>query len=505
MTEAPDISPLACPRPHAGRQARLLHVGLLAWRRLEETKRTLKSFFIHNSIGQGLKFWYALDGGYNPRVRAVLDRFGEPAFIAKEQQGIGPMFAHLAAALAAKAKPGDGVLLLENDWISLRPLPMDLIWWAVDNPDIAFLRLMGRRRGLRRGRLWNVVNDNKRQASGAPGGSLTKWAKRDVCGETILVGDSYWSHPPSAGRPEFFVSVTDGCDQERKSMGIRLQRPIAWLAQNQVFAHTAHANSTKVHFGGNTRAPKRLVSLAELKARAAEDGPHCALAAESLPVIAECKSVLYIGANPRRFQLYKALSHCDIVVVEAWPLNARQLQAGGRFPAVRKVIEGDISSPRTMSAVWARGPYDMVVWWHGPEHASPGQAARLLAAPDGLLVRLARRVVLVGAPWGHYRQGVVGGNVFERHLSEWGADELRGLGYASAHLGERDHAGKLVGWMHTGSRAPRGARWFHISNRPFRAGKGPDGECPRPRRCPTARQRNPCSYRELKRRMARRG
>lgn len=59
------------------------------------------------------------------------------------------------------------------------------------------------------------------------------------------------------------------------------------------------------------------------------------------------------------------------------------------------------------------------------EHLTKEDGLRLLRAME----RIARRKVVVFTPQGFLPQHAVGGNEFQRHLSGWKVDEMRGMGY----------------------------------------------------------------------------
>ena len=59
------------------------------------------------------------------------------------------------------------------------------------------------------------------------------------------------------------------------------------------------------------------------------------------------------------------------------------------------------------------------------EHLTKEDGLRLLRAME----RIARRKVVVFTPQGFLPQHAVGGNEFQRHLSGWEVDEMRGMGY----------------------------------------------------------------------------
>ena len=69
--------------------------------------------------------------------------------------------------------------------------------------------------------------------------------------------------------------------------------------------------------------------------------------------------------------------------------------------------------------------FDCVVALDLIEHVTKDDGLRLLEAIEAI----ARRKVVIFTPNGFLPQDAVGDNEFQRHLSGWEVDEMRGLGY----------------------------------------------------------------------------
>jgi hypothetical protein len=69
--------------------------------------------------------------------------------------------------------------------------------------------------------------------------------------------------------------------------------------------------------------------------------------------------------------------------------------------------------------------FDCVVALDLIEHLTKEDGRRLLRAME----RIARRKVVIFTPQGFLPQHAVGRNEFQRHLSGWEVDEMRGMGY----------------------------------------------------------------------------
>jgi hypothetical protein len=71
------------------------------------------------------------------------------------------------------------------------------------------------------------------------------------------------------------------------------------------------------------------------------------------------------------------------------------------------------------------GSFDCVVALDLIEHLGKEQGLELISKME----RIALRRVIIFTPNGFLPQGETDGNVLQRHLSGWGVDEMRGLGY----------------------------------------------------------------------------
>jgi len=149
------------------------------------------------------------------------------------------------------------------------------------------------------------------------------------------------------------------------------------------------------------------------------------------------ETVLYVGATPQRFQLGRELFDAgyEITLLEAFKHNADHYQD---HPWLKDVICGDV---RDITEIASGCKWDVVVWWHGPEHVAKEGLATVLAD----LGQVANKLVLLGCPWGINRQGVVGGNFYSVHWSSLETSDLATLGYETATLGEKDNPST---WCH---------------------------------------------------------
>jgi len=147
------------------------------------------------------------------------------------------------------------------------------------------------------------------------------------------------------------------------------------------------------------------------------------------------RSCLYVGATPWRFQLARELHEAgyELTLLEVDKDNAYYYEGhpwlGGG------VICGDVSE-FVPSRCW-----DVIVWWHGPEHIAPGELPGTLAK----LEASAEQLVVLAAPWGENWQPMVEGNSHQEHKAHLQPEDFERLGYQTATLGVQ---GDLSTWPH---------------------------------------------------------
>ena len=149
---------------------------------------------------------------------------------------------------------------------------------------------------------------------------------------------------------------------------------------------------------------------------------------------------LYIGANLEMHTGLQMLHDAGytVTVLEVWPEYVRQLRRAPLLWWVAEVLEQDV---RNLAELPPDARWDVVVWYHGPEHLTWAEFAAVL--PE--LERRARRLVVLGAPWGDTRGP--GANPYAHHVSFYYEEDWQRLGYTTRTLGPVDeHGGNLLGW-----------------------------------------------------------
>lgn len=164
------------------------------------------------------------------------------------------------------------------------------------------------------------------------------------------------------------------------------------------------------------------------------------------------QSVLYIGASARikdektgerLFKLYfadrlAAHKHCQYVdLLEVWPANIEGLQGHSLF---RKLILGNGKAV----AEHVDQKYDLIFWWHGPEHIYDHEIPMAVES----MKKVCDKHIILGCPWGMYEQGTVYGNPFEEHKSHLHPEFYENLGFITSTIAKPNHKmGNITSWM----------------------------------------------------------
>jgi len=168
-----------------------------------------------------------------------------------------------------------------------------------------------------------------------------------------------------------------------------------------------------------------------------------------VPEIFDAQAIcLYVGAHEGRIDFGPELVDAGwtLDILEAWEPNCAALHGLG-LPWLRRLLHGDVRDPRGAVGYAGsdalRDSYDLVFWWHGPEHIACSELASCLSAleaitPGGLVV--------LGCPWGDYPQDDAYGNPFERHLWAPEPEDFTALGYDVESLPPRGVGGNLLCW-----------------------------------------------------------
>ncbi|MDT9196034.1 MULTISPECIES: hypothetical protein [unclassified Limnospira] len=145
------------------------------------------------------------------------------------------------------------------------------------------------------------------------------------------------------------------------------------------------------------------------------------------------KTLLYVGARTDRFDYGKELREAGykITILEIFDKNVDFLR---NISWLEEVILGDVRTWKSHQT------YDVVFWWHGPEHIDKKELKPTLSK----LEDLAREAVILGCPWGDYPQGHSYGNEHEEHVSAYDGNDFADLGYQVECLLKKDVRGSNI-------------------------------------------------------------
>ncbi len=159
----------------------------------------------------------------------------------------------------------------------------------------------------------------------------------------------------------------------------------------------------------------------------------------NVPDIFGHKTVLYIGAQTARMDFGDDFRDAgyQIDVLEIYPPNVQYLQKLGW---INTVIEGDV---RQASELLTK-TYDVVFWWHGPEHIEKESLEATIAGLKGIATKL----VVLGCPWGRHVKKHANENPHEAHISALYPEDFRKMEFEVSTLGEQDFPGSnVLAWL----------------------------------------------------------
>lgn len=157
-----------------------------------------------------------------------------------------------------------------------------------------------------------------------------------------------------------------------------------------------------------------------------------------VPTILDYETLLYIGARKRRMQMVNLFVDASYTmdVLEIWPPNVASLKD---LKYIRRVMEGDVRDVLKMNFT----NYDVVMWWHGPEHVHWKELGKILKD----LESLADKFTVVACPWGDNFQEIWKSNIHEEHVSSLYPEIFKGFDWEIDTIGERDTPGSnLLAW-----------------------------------------------------------
>ena len=121
-----------------------------------------------------------------------------------------------------------------------------------------------------------------------------------------------------------------------------------------------------------------------------------------------------------------------ISILEIYKPNVQYFKNDPRFT---EVIEGDVTKFNS------KKKYDIVFWWHGPEHIEEEKIKNTLKK----LELIAKHFVVLGCPWGDVPQSLgLEKNPDEKHVSFIKTGYFESLKYKTAYSGLENAMGSNI-------------------------------------------------------------
>lgn len=178
---------------------------LLTCERFEYTRRTVESLAAHNDLSRFVLL-HGDDASQDGRNAAIASRHGF-ARIETGQQRLGVMQMERQLASEAAALGCDWTIILQNDWQSIRGIPLPLIGFCDGRRDIYCLRLYGRFKN----EADRPAGDRHKGKDGRP----ANWRPLDGAPESTEIGDIHWGSPPAATRTDILVWLLKDAARDR--------------------------------------------------------------------------------------------------------------------------------------------------------------------------------------------------------------------------------------------------------------------------------------------------
>lgn len=171
--------------------------------------------------------------------------------------------------------------------------------------------------------------------------------------------------------------------------------------------------------------------------------------------------ILYIGAHHKEFLMAYSLvetGHSLTLLELNEQFAKRYTLEKYEHELFDNIIVGDVrnldpTALKVLRGAWPSPPlFNVVIWWHGPEHIHRHEVNPTIAS----LERITKRLVVLACPWGktHMDRKVDNGKIpGQVHLSQLYPEDFEILGYQTATIGFADgriadprHATHLFAW-----------------------------------------------------------
>lgn len=173
--------------------------------------------------------------------------------------------------------------------------------------------------------------------------------------------------------------------------------------------------------------------MKNVKKESEADQKRTASLGRLIPDLFNYKTVLYIGARNKRIDYGDTFveKQYDITVLEIFEPNVRYLKT---VKWIKEVIHADVTTFETDKK------YDIVFWWHGPEHVEKSQLETTIKKLEGM----ANIAVVLGCPWGNVVQADKDSNPHERHISYLDRGDFEKMGHTVEYIEPKDIMGSNI-------------------------------------------------------------
>lgn len=152
-------------------------------------------------------------------------------------------------------------------------------------------------------------------------------------------------------------------------------------------------------------------------------------------------TLLYIGARPNRIDNLDLFAGFNVTILEVWHKNVVAISNNKCDLRIKKnisklnnlkVVEGDIYD-------FNSGIYDVVMWWHGPEHVDQ---SRLDICIDNC-INTSSKYTIIGCPWGDYKEHHFN-NPYENHVSSLQPEYFERKGFYVEVMGKEGPGSNIM-------------------------------------------------------------
>lgn len=220
-------------------------IALQSCGRLDLTTQTLETFAYHNpTLPPWVSKIHAEDGVVDKRNILLSTQHGFDNVTHKRRLGNTLCRKHLIRT--AHARGASHIILLENDWETIRPWPWELIKWMTEQPDIYHMRFWHEWKIPRKYNAWveagrqGYVSRHRGRDNADPGWKLFTGAP-----EPVEIGDIHWSAPPAVTRIDeaLWLHKTVRAESGSIKRSGEIQHKVARVMENVIW-HIGEARRT---------------------------------------------------------------------------------------------------------------------------------------------------------------------------------------------------------------------------------------------------------------------